>query len=100
MTNATHTRGPWAIDGAVSAMNLDVIYGSGRIAMMECENDEISDEELLANARLIAAAPELLAALETLAVQADEDTPSHCRTDHFANALAEALAAIAKARGE
>jgi hypothetical protein len=61
-----HTPGPWDILGSVSLMNLDVVYGSGRIAMMECENDEISDGELFANAALIAAAPDLLAALVEL----------------------------------
>jgi len=64
--SAKHTPGPWDILGSVSLMNLDVVYGSGRIAMMDCENDEINDGELFANAALITAAPDLLAALVEL----------------------------------
>lgn len=54
----------WRLDGDKDAMNLDVIGPKGRIAMMDCENFEVSDDELGANATLIAAAPDLLAALE------------------------------------
>lgn len=61
-----HTPGPWTLDGCVSLGNLDVIYASGRITMMDCENDEVDDDTLLANARLIAAAPDLLAALNQI----------------------------------
>jgi hypothetical protein len=32
--------------------------------MIDCENEALSDGDILANARLIAAAPDLLAALE------------------------------------
>lgn len=90
--NARHTPGPWDILGSVSLMNLDVVYGSGRIAMMECENDEISDGELFANAALIAAAPDLLAALR-LAV----DTLSPPRNAEETAAVAAARAALRKA---
>jgi aminoglycoside phosphotransferase len=43
------------------------------------------------------AVPELLEALTTLAEQADEDCPAEIRTRHFADALEQAHAAIAKA---
>jgi len=61
---ADYTKGPWDIDGDKHAMNLDIVGPEGRIAMMDCENFEITDEELGANASLIAAAPDLLEALE------------------------------------
>jgi len=41
---------------------------------------------------------ELLAVLEQLAFQADEDCPSELRTEHFRDALHDAFAAIAAAR--
>lgn len=88
-----HTKGPWSLDGDLNAMNLDVIYGSGRIAMMECENDELSDAEVTANAHLIKAAPEMLEAL-TEAEDALSDDGEYPYT------LRRVRAAIAKAKGE
>jgi hypothetical protein len=97
--SAKHTPGPWAIDGCVSLGNLDVIYGSGRITMMECENDEINDDELFANAALITAAPDLLAALERaegfISGFEDDDTQ-----EGVTEMLAAIRAALAKAKGE
>ena len=87
-----HTKGPWSLDGDLYAMNLDVIYGSGRIAMMECENDELSDDEVMANARLIAASPDMLAALEWAVEAADTE-------QYEADWYAAARVAIAKAKG-
>ena len=54
--NATHTPGPWSIDGTAATDNLDVISPNGRITMLDGDNTE-------ANARLISAAPDLLALL-------------------------------------
>ena len=53
----------WTIDGCISMQNLDIVRGSNRIAMLDCENEALSDTDIFANARLIAAAPDLLAAL-------------------------------------
>jgi hypothetical protein len=53
----------WTIDGCISMQNLDIVRGGNRIAMLDCENEALSDTDILANARLIAAAPDLLAAL-------------------------------------
>jgi hypothetical protein len=92
----THTKGPWSLDGDLSAMNLDVVYGSGRIAMMECENDELSDDEVTANARLIAAAPDLLATLERICAAESRMSGNN----PIAGLCDEARAAIAKAKGE
>ena len=97
----------WFLDGSIDTMNLDVVYASGRIAMMECENDEISDEQLMANARLIAAAPDMLAALESViddlvgGIQAAIDEGGSEAWIAEANGrLMAARAAIAKAKGE
>jgi hypothetical protein len=54
----------WTIDGCISMQNLDIVRSGSRIAMIDCENEALSDGDILANARLIAAAPDLLAALE------------------------------------
>lgn len=57
-----HSKGPWETDGRVGY--LDIVCPKGRIAMMDCENDAFWAAELEANAALIVAAPDMLAALE------------------------------------
>lgn len=54
----------WTLDGCISMQNLDVVRGSTRVCMIDCDDDRVSDYDVMANARLIAAAPDLLAALE------------------------------------
>lgn len=56
----------WKIDGCISMQNLDIVRGDNRIAMLDCENEALCDGDILANAKLIAAAPDLLAALEAV----------------------------------
>jgi len=86
--NTKHTPGPWVVVGShVERHDGDGIYS--RIAA--CYETTICEEHggtALANARLIAAAPDLLAALRALVhpMASDEDV------DH-------ARAAIAKAEG-
>jgi hypothetical protein len=53
----------WTIDGCISMQNLDIVRGDNRIAMIDCENEALCDSDIIANAQLIAAAPDLLAAL-------------------------------------
>ena len=80
----------WTIDGCISMQNLDIVRGSNRIAMIDCENEALSDTDILANARLIAAAPELLAALQEVLSLCEGE----CAIGHIC------LNAIAKAKGE
>jgi hypothetical protein len=54
----------WTIDGCISMQNLDIVRGDNRIAMLDCENEALCDDDIIANARLISAAPDLLAACE------------------------------------
>jgi hypothetical protein len=54
----------WTIDGCISMQNLDIVRNGNRIAMIDCENEALSDGDIMANARLIAAAPDLLWTLE------------------------------------
>jgi hypothetical protein len=76
--------------------NLDIVRGSNRIAMLDCENEALCDADILTNARLIAAAPDLLAALEHiddyLAPQGDEE-------DVYNYVRAIIKGAISKAQG-
>jgi hypothetical protein len=98
-----HTPYPWTVDGTIAAENLDVIGEGGRVAMLDC--DDIDADTLEANARLIAAAPELLEALiallnvESAALHGARTSAANDGLDvlyHFA----AARAAIAKATGE
>ena len=79
-----HTPGPWSAEDTV-------IYGPSHLNIAELEpNDYIRNDEQRANARLIAAAPDLLAALDAL-VDA---------TNTRSLAYDDAVTAIAKARGQ
>ena len=93
-----HTPGPWeAREFAV--MDHEQTKGIGIYSGDDCMSDLVfgqgwSDDQVRANARLIAAAPELLAALEELC--ADKYLSDPINADRMANARA----AIAKAKGE
>ena len=69
MSAQQHTPGPWAIGGTGGYANrleiepaLGCVYGAG--------------DEILANARLIATAPALLAIVQTIAALLDQGVPS------------------------
>jgi hypothetical protein len=98
----THTPGPWRVIASV-----------GIVAAEDCHVCHVGDfadkallpfnkDRWLADARLIAGAPDLLAALERYAtryLQDERDDPALClNTDHHNDVLA-VFAAIAKARG-
>jgi hypothetical protein len=90
MADATHTQGPWVYVGEyVEAHDIDTPLSICTIA--DCGG------QTGANATLIAAAPDLLAALEVLVWQLD-------RTDGLVEELesmvVEAKAAIAQTKGE
>ena len=106
MTTA-HTPGPWIVEKDIGSTPSRVTFriggdmdAAGRQAAISSEQGIaatnapalMSTEEAEANARLIAAAPELLAALQTLA-------NSLCPYDTDPKCWANAMAAIAKATG-
>lgn len=91
-----HTPGPWTIHGDLTnprnAYTIRDLSGDTLAAVrLECVHSKIAD----ANARLIAAAPDLLAVLESVLWRWDRD-------DERDNPElgAEIRAAIAKAKGE
>lgn len=81
----------WTLDGDMNTMNLDVVSPLGRIAMIDCENDELTDAQLMANAKLIAAAPRMKTALDALVVNYAQ---SGRVTDHFVRDVAALLQEI------
>lgn len=69
----------WYIDGSISMGNLDVFathkaLGDYRVCMIDCDDETVSEPVLAANARLIAAAPDLLAALHEVLSLCDRDS--------------------------
>ena len=98
--DAKHTPGPWRLDGP--AANGEQSIGISRAweigGASICEVDSSRDHRvLLADARLIAAAPELLAALKAITDELGVPQPGYPAP--VANAVAIARAAIAKAEG-
>lgn len=88
-----HTRGPWTVDletGEIEAQGavIGTIYGADDYPC--CEED--IDEECKANARLIAAAPDMLQALWSVLGWAGDLVPDSVEQ--------EALDAVVKATGE
>ncbi len=83
-----HTPGPWATDGG------DTVVAMGnQIVVTAPAPDGASREEMKANARLIAAAPDLLAVLENMFTEFGD-------FEYDVAAISAARAAIAKAKGE
>ena len=89
MTNTTHTQGPWVAKDHTKRFEL---LDSDGFPILRINGGMIPTD---ANARLIAAAPELLEALEALTslVQGNGN-------DHITRACNDATKAINKAKGE
>lgn len=89
-----HTRGPWKVTD-IGFDGFEVEDGAGRVvaqaAMINPVRRREDNDERRANARLIAAAPDLLAALREVLEHSD------CRS---VAALRAARAAIARAEGK
>ena len=85
MTQATHTPGPWKVNGYM-------VRTDCKISLFVANCCYGATDAIEANARLIAAAPELLAALEWAVETADTE-------QYEADWYAAARAAIAKAKG-
>ncbi len=95
MEKAQHTPGPWVVNGEARYAGFNVVDKTGRSVAAFPSNSKRPDDERNANAHLIAAAPELLAALEGL-----EWAVSGLAyvQEEYSDQVAAAQAAIAKAR--
>lgn len=115
MSKQQHTPGPWEVIGQHVFTKLGATNAHGskahdrdgwNIATINpwaCTNQDGEDEDMpvsetMANASLIAAAPELLEALEMIVAEADSYTARTGKPVY--NWLDQARSAIAKARGE
>ena len=107
MTNTQHTQGPWKHhkSPAVGGGTLHVIHAGTSITIgtiragIDKGNSDRIDEICEANAHLIAAAPDLLAAL----IAFDDAFSHYCEGDPDSDevsALYQARAALAQATGE
>jgi hypothetical protein len=91
----------WTINGSVEGGDLDIFAvdetrGDYRVCMIDCDDDSVSNHDHETNARLVAAAPDLLQALHDvdayLAPQGDEE-------DAYNYIRAIIKGAISKAQG-
>lgn len=102
-TQNKHTPGPWKAQSRCAS--------DGTLVVKDASFDEIcvvrektlrdytdEDKKHVANARLIAAAPDLLAACEAV-LKADAN-PQPWLEPKYSNAIAQARSALSKARGE
>lgn len=100
---SAHTQGPWRLDADEKIGDWQVLDAAAVYVVADRPSDHVS-KNTMADARLIAAAPELLAALTQLRNAGghnyhcafDVGTPCSCGLDE---ALKVSAAAIAKARG-
>jgi hypothetical protein len=98
-----HTPGPWDVVEWGSRWGVEATIEGYSVVVFGTDDDDAGvngrdDDEMRANTRLIAAAPELLAALRDLQNIAS-GVPAIERNPRFAEARRAALAAIAKAEG-
>lgn len=98
---AKHTPGPWTLKPAEDGEFREPGNGDAAVVGSNLVSPGIvwqNDEEGRANARLIAAAPELLEALEAVQAELDSGAPNIARRMHALGV--QISAAIAKAKGE
>ena len=102
-----HTKGPWRVDHC--SYGEEIWNHEGRYVADLKHGEGTGAETTAANANLIAAAPDLLEALERTAEYLEEAHQSDIDFDHagddpaectYCQALKQAQAAIAKAKGE
>lgn len=103
--SAQHTPGPWVAERLDDEGHYDITNVSKSAVIATTagwydDDDDRGTTEAAFNARLIAAAPEMLEALkDAQAAMAWWDNPEQCTEDFKRVSLARARAAIAKAEG-
>jgi len=90
--NTKFTKGPWSVGRSVKTM---VFADDGLDLVADCTAGEFAHDVEIANAALIASAPELYEALEQIAALYIDD-----RSSAMHKALCIANKALKKARGE
>ena len=96
MSGTKNTPGPWAV--RVEEQHY-VPSAEGRIANVLFPRYYADGAEVMANARLISAAPELLEAMELLMTEVEESGNADAKDFGWPKAIKSARAAIAKAAG-
>lgn len=94
MTNTKHTPGPWRIGGGWAGHPASIIAGEGD------EARHLAERVSSVDAQLMAAAPELLAALEHLRMTVENLPNTTVARRDIGAALLVANTAIARAKGE
>ena len=92
-----HTPGPW---GIIVGDAGPIVFSGAKSNMVAHCIKAWSSEERMANARLIAASPDLLEALHFVLTQFEIVLPSSGLTHDERQSIIKARAAIAKATGE
>ena len=91
-----HTPGPWAVDPKTLAVYAPDRHGhAAAVRVAECGRTLLPADEIRANAALVAAAPDLLAALQWALAQIEDSLDP----DHRA-ALESAHACVRRAAGD
>lgn len=96
MSKMTFTPGPWQATGRIVEADPERDGNECVIALVGMGESARND----ADARLIAAAPELLEACEAMRIYLEEVAPERNDAPEFWGMLDQARAAIAKAKGE
>ena len=92
MNAIQHTPGPWNLPSHVADGDIGIVAGPRLLAMVTNDEDEpMADSEQLANARLMAAAPALLAALRVAIRVIEENDLDEAMAGEF-EVLADAIA--------
>jgi hypothetical protein len=96
MRNKKHTNGPWTVGEFFDSGAIDIRSENQEICLLRSE----VRKNQIANARLIASAPELLDALETVLFGLTDDVTANDGRVDFSALVPLVREAIAKARGE
>lgn len=94
MSNPKHTPGPWELDQDEQPFVYPAVGGR---MIAACNMQQRGMEENVANARLIAAAPELLAAAKRILHHDEHCGAGDC--DQWAEVIAQLRAAVLKGEG-
>ena len=101
MNNTQHTPGPWKVNANVGKRGeIGVVADAAPCVIAHGMSEKHWPEIAQANAQLIAAAPELLNALEAVLYAADTMAAHAIVTGRFDAMRDKARQAIAKARGQ